>query len=1344
MFRGKAYIFSDLLRKFIKRLDGPEILPFSNEEIAQKGSGFRIAEKEFVHHTSLPEHETAAKSITGKQKLIFLAVFLFLTICFLINWRVSLQFIIAVLTFLYFGDLFFNLFLVYRSFSKKPEHEVRKSSVARLLDSDLPVYTIFCPLYKEWKVLPQFIEAMSDLDYPKDKLQIMLLLEEDDEETIRHAKEMQLPSHFEIVVVPHSKPKTKPKAMNYGLNFARGEFIVIYDAEDKPEPDQLKKAFLVFGKVDEKTVCVQAKLNFYNPNQNLLTKLFTAEYSLWFDLILPGLQSIGAPIPLGGTSNHFRTSNVKLLQGWDAFNVTEDCDLGLRLAKRGFKTAVVDSTTYEEANSNLKNWYRQRSRWIKGYMQTYLVQMRRPLELWNGFGQPHLVTLQLTVGGKILSMFVNPVMWLVTFCYFAFRSSLAPIIEPFFPGPVLVVGVFCLVFGNFLYLYFYMVGSLRRKQYGLIKYAFLVPLYWLFMSVAAWQALYEIIKKPHYWAKTVHGLHLKKENSKTQSNLWKEAAALESINRGSIFSGLQTKVSSFMKSQLPGGGFYVAALLLSNFFNFLFSAILGRRLSLEDFATVTLFNTILSILGIVFGAISSSVNFRTAFLNGQGKISEAASFSRKTQRIILLLSILASIAWFAVFPHLGQFFNVTNSSLMVLFTPVFLVGAFSSSQSGYLRGMFLFGLLGLSNIAESGSKVLFAWGLSSLGFTDYVALAIPGSILVSFALVWVFTRFSYKKELSLESKPALNKALFPSKFFFAALVNNSSTVIFLNIDVLLAKHFLSPQDAGVYALLSLVGKMVFFFGSLLSSFITSLVTRHLGANTSPQKDFYRLFNATVLITLAGFIGAGVLGQFTLPILFGANAYSVLPYVLGYCLAMSLFTFSTTIVSYHMAKREYSFSIISLFSGLLIMFGILQYHQTVGEFAQVMVVTSLVYFGAVTFWHAYKKNNWFVLRNITDFLNVFIPLSAVSEKTTGKRILIFNWRDTKHAFAGGAEVYVQELAKRWVRDGHSVTIFCGNDGKNSREELVDGVNIVRRGGFYFVYAWAFWYYLVQFRGRYDFILDCENGVPFFTPLYAKEPVYCLMHHVHQEVFHKFLPKPLAMFAAFLENSLMPWAYKNTKFVTVSNSSKKEMKNLALGKAGIEVVFPGVDLDKLVPGEKDSRPTILYLGRLQAYKSVDVLLNAFAEVLKKIPEAVLVIAGGGEKDKELRTQAKNLGLDNSVEFLGKVAEEEKIKLFQKAWVFVNPSLIEGWGITTIEANACGVPVVASNVPGLCESVNNPHTGFLFPHGDIEKMAEKIIYLLSDEESREWMGKNARQWSEQFSWDKSAKMVMGLIAK
>lgn len=492
----------------IKSRNITEVVQFS--QLSKQKNSIKKEEETYIHYSSLELVDMALWRLTHKQQshLAIFAMILFLL--FVLSPVIMAIIVVGCMTFLYALDLLLYCVLMYRSLRHRPEIDVSEKQITAYPGKKWPKYTIFCPLYKEWQVIPQFIRAMEQLDYPKDKLEILLLLEQNDEESIDHVKKMKLPKTFKVHIVPHGKPKTKPKALNYALQHAKGEFAVIYDAEDIPDPHQLKKAVIAFTQSDNSVSCVQAKLNFYNPNQNILTRLFTLEYSLWFDLILPGLQSIDAPIPLGGTSNHFRVSDLRLVGGWDAFNVTEDCDLGMRLAKCKKRTVIVDSTTMEEANSDVVNWFGQRSRWIKGYIQTYLVHTRSISRFSLSKNKHDRLLFHLIVGGKVLSLIVNPFMWLTTVSYFVFRSVLGSAIETFYPAPILYMGVLSLLFGNFIYLYAYMVGAIRRNQYGLVKYSFLVPFYWLSMSVASWRAIYEILSRPHYWRKTVHGLHIQK------------------------------------------------------------------------------------------------------------------------------------------------------------------------------------------------------------------------------------------------------------------------------------------------------------------------------------------------------------------------------------------------------------------------------------------------------------------------------------------------------------------------------------------------------------------------------------------------------------------------------------------------------------------------------------------------------------------------------------------------------------------------------------------------------------------------------------------------------------------
>ncbi len=1322
-------------------------LKFKPADIVPFPGGFHYNGIKFIHHTDLPERESAVRSFTTTQKMIIFGLFFILLAGLLINWIATVTVVVATLTLIYFSDLFFNLFLIIRSFSRAPEINITAKDFLSVKNS-WPSYTILCPLYREWEVLPQFVTAISRLDYPKDKLQVLLLLEEDDKETIKHAQSYDLPSYFKIVVVPDSLPKTKPKALNYGLKQATGEYVVIYDAEDVPEPKQLKKAVLAFKKTDKRTVCIQAKLNFYNPHHNILTRIFTAEYSVWFDLVLTGLQSIVAPIPLGGTSNHFRRSDLHKLKGWDSFNVTEDCDLGVRLVKHGYKTALMNSLTLEEANSNIKNWFRQRTRWIKGYLQTYLVHMRNPKELAKDWKEPHLLTFQLIVGGKILSMFINPFMWVTTILYFAFRSSVGVFIQQFFPAPVLYMGVFSLVFGNFLYMYYYMVGSAKRNHYEIIKYVFLVPFYWLAMSIAAWLALIQLIRRPHYWPKTIHGFHFDSEKAFNQATetIGKRLVDTRLISYPVNFNPTYAQAKkvedkyTWSKKSISSGSILLAAMMGGNFINFLYNAYLGRTISFEDFGLITLINSFWFILSIFVGSLGTTVNHRVAYLTAKVGPEGAKNFFLQIAKKILVISGIFTVVWLLASPLLANFFRVQSMIPIIIFAPLIILAAVESISEGFLNGSFAFLAIAVIILFTGISKLLTAIILVHFKFDQLTYLAIPISIFASFIIAFSLVLLKIRK---IKIKTERTYSSFPKRFYTASIMTGFSTTAFLTIDVLLAKHFLSPTLAGEYAFLSLIGKMIYYFGSILNVFITPFVSRDLGANRDPKKSFYRLLAGTVILTSGLYFTIGIFGRFFIPILFGAKAYAILDYLSLYSLAISIFVISNSIIAYHLIRHHYSFPAFALFISAFMWIGISLFHSGIGQITQVLFVTSLVSFAILIFLHLLQRNEKFLLKNIIDLFGLFLPLPKTAPQVmSGKRILVFNWRDTKHVFAGGAEVYIHELAKRWVKAGNSVTLFCGNDSHCLREEMIDGVQVIRRGGFYFVYIWSVFYYLLRFRGHYDVVIDSENGIPFFTPLFVKENKFLLIHHVHQEVFLKSLKPPFSWLALFLELRLMPFVYQNIQAITVSPSSKKDILDKQLTTVDPVVVYNGVDLNRFKPGLKSEVPLVLYLGRLKQYKSLNVFIHAAKRILNKIPKTRFIIAGDGEEKESLIRLAKKIGVLDKIEFLGKVSEEEKISLYQKAWVFVNPSLMEGWGITTIEANACGTPVVASNVPGLRDSVDNPHSGFLVPHGDVYRFSERILSILRHEDIRIKLSLVAILWAQKFDWQKSADKSLELF--
>jgi len=314
---------------------------------------------------------------------------------------------------------------------------------------------------------------------------------------------MTLPGNVELILVPTSQPMTKPKACNYALSFARGDLLVVYDAEDIPGPGQLREAAHAFKTGGPQLACVQAPLAYYNWNENWLTRHFAIEYAALFDLLVPALARFGLPFPLGGTSTHFRTFVLRKVGAWDPYNVTEDADLGFRLYEQGYTSGVISTTTHEEANCLLPNWIRQRSRWLKGWMQTYVVRMRHPLRTLFALGPAGFLVLQIVTGGFLLSALAHPIFYILLLWIFvtgvAPTDTLGPLVMGLLNVSVLLLGFSSAMIAG-------LVGANARGLTGLAGHALTMPLYWLLISAGAFKALLQLFFKPHYWEKTDHGV----------------------------------------------------------------------------------------------------------------------------------------------------------------------------------------------------------------------------------------------------------------------------------------------------------------------------------------------------------------------------------------------------------------------------------------------------------------------------------------------------------------------------------------------------------------------------------------------------------------------------------------------------------------------------------------------------------------------------------------------------------------------------------------------------------------------------------------------------------------------
>jgi len=370
-------------------------------------------------------------------------------------------------------------------------------------DDQLPVYTVLVPLYREAAVVRSVVAALRRIDWPSELLDIKLVLEEDDTET-RAAVERHLPGPpFEAIVVPRAGPRTKPKALAFAQLFSRGEFVTVYDAEDDPHPRQLREAFARF-RADPELACVQAPLLTDNPDPSWIARLFAIEYSALFDGLLPLLARLNLPLPLGGTSNHFRRSTLDAIGGWDPFNVTEDADIGLRLARGGYRVGMITLPTYEEAPVRFGAWMRQRTRWFKGWMQTCLVHTRQPIRLCSDLGLKRTLSFIAIQLGMIISAMLHPVFLGLLIAVAADPALMAPR-----GGGPLTSWLFIIGLANLLAGYSAMTAlagrTLPLRGLSRIEPALIgLPVYWLLMSVATYRAFFQLLFRPHYWAKTTH------------------------------------------------------------------------------------------------------------------------------------------------------------------------------------------------------------------------------------------------------------------------------------------------------------------------------------------------------------------------------------------------------------------------------------------------------------------------------------------------------------------------------------------------------------------------------------------------------------------------------------------------------------------------------------------------------------------------------------------------------------------------------------------------------------------------------------------------------------------------
>lgn len=463
-----------------------------------------------------PEASAMVTASSETKKLLCVLLLAAVSLIAIFPMQSSMLFI-AFCSISYFISMLVKM-LIFMEGCKQDAQPEWEEILGELDNASLPVYTILIPMYKEADSLPNMLSAMQNMDYPSEKMDIKLVLEADDFETLDAALDLKPKHNFEIIRVPYSKLRTKPKACNYALRFARGEYVTVFDVDDIPDRLQLKKAIATFRNRPDNIVCLQAQLNYYNADHNWLTRSFSLEYSALFSVMLHGLSRLGIPLPLGGTSNHISLAHLRELGEWDAFNVTEDADLGVRLSARGFHTEMIDSCTMEESPTEIHAWIRQRSRWIKGYMQTWLVHMRSPITLYRTLGAKSFWGFQFFVGFSSFTFLTAPILWSLALLWWLLPNELA---QNWLPDWLILLALSNLML-NFIIHWVMMLCCVSLKPKSSLSYKFAgfsYPFYLLLHSIASYKALYQLVVKPHFWEKTTHGLYKHMQNPLARRNL---------------------------------------------------------------------------------------------------------------------------------------------------------------------------------------------------------------------------------------------------------------------------------------------------------------------------------------------------------------------------------------------------------------------------------------------------------------------------------------------------------------------------------------------------------------------------------------------------------------------------------------------------------------------------------------------------------------------------------------------------------------------------------------------------------------------------------------------------------
>jgi glycosyltransferase involved in cell wall biosynthesis len=713
--------------------------------------------------------------------------------------------------------------------------------------------------------------------------------------------------------------------------------------------------------------------------------------------------------------------------------------------------------------------------------------------------------------------------------------------------------------------------------------------------------------------------------------------------------------------------------------NFVFVGAMGRLLRPDVFAT----------LGVMVAALLAVTAPVNALAGGTEMFAALHDrFPRGKRRLALPAAGLVTWGAMMLMPSA----TTRAAGWIVLGSSALLLLAWNR---GAIAGFGRFSLVGVSFIVDGGSRLAIAVALVLLGFGLEGAAA---GLALGMIVALLFTELAVPRTSARTSQP-LGRDVWPALIGLFALGTTQIVDVF-------AIRFANPGQAGPYVAAASLARLALFSQQPAAAYAL-----RRAAVEGPRRAMPRTL---LLAAVPGLLAIGALELFPrllLSVAYGDRYVGSAGTLRILGLAMLCGGVATVAAQLLMGAGSsgwaWSITPVALIGTPAI---ILLAHVP----TSVAVFSLFIQFGAL--------------------IAVGIPaLRAVKGRQPGPiRVLILNWRDTRHPQGGGSEVFVEQVARRLVASGREVTVFCSAHANAPAREVVDGVRFIRRGGWRTVYIWAFVYHSLHAFGPHDVVIDVKNGVPFLAPAYCSRPVVSLVHHVHREQWGMNFSSGWARFGWWIESRLSMSVYRRSRHVTVSEATRDELASMGVPIHAIDVVYNGAE-ETWPERPKSARPTVLSLGRLVPHKRVELVLEAAAKVLPDVPNLRVVVIGQGQWDRELVALTDRLGIRDAVTFTGWVDEETKWHALCDAWVLGMPSIKEGWGLAVMEAAICHTPAIAFRVGGLEESIVDGLTGLLAD--DLEGFVSNLRLLLTDDDLRVRMGAEAAARAGAYSWRETA---------